>query len=163
MKPFLLFLITLLVVIACQPERNSQSSLAYFEPADSAGVQAGGVKMIPVKTPAGDFRVWTKRMGNNPRIKVLLLHGGPAMTHEYMECFESFFPKEGIEFYEYDQLGSYYSDQPKDTSLWHTARFVEEVEQVRKALILTRTTSISSEIRGEEFWPWNMRSSISKT
>ena len=48
---------------------------------------------------------------------ILLLHGGPAMTHEYMECFESFFPKEGFEFYEYDQLGSYYSDQPKDSSL----------------------------------------------
>jgi len=51
-----------------------------------------------------------------------------------MECFESFFPKEGFEFYEYDQLGSYYSDQPKDSSLWTTARFVEEVEQVRKAI-----------------------------
>jgi len=91
-----------------------------------------------VETPSGTFKVWTKRFGNNPDIKVLLLHGGPAMTHEYMECFESFFPKEGIEFYEYDQLGSYYSDQPKDTSLWHTARFVEEVEQVRKALGLTK-------------------------
>jgi proline iminopeptidase len=64
----------------------------------------------------------------------LLLHGGPAMTHEYMEVFESFFPKEGFEFIEYDQLGSYYSDQPKDSSLWTTERFVEEVEQVRTAL-----------------------------
>jgi proline iminopeptidase len=51
-----------------------------------------------------------------------------------MECFESFFPKEGFEFYEYDQLGSYYSDQPQDSSLWTTERFVEEVEQVRLAL-----------------------------
>jgi proline iminopeptidase len=51
-----------------------------------------------------------------------------------MECFESFFPKEGFEFYEYDQLGSYYSDQPKDSSLWTTERFVEEVEQVRQAI-----------------------------
>jgi proline iminopeptidase len=69
---------------------------------------------------------------------VLLLHGGPAMTHEYMECFESFFPKEGFEMIEYDQLGSYYSDQPKDSSLWTTERFVEEVEQVRKALGLIK-------------------------
>jgi proline iminopeptidase len=105
----------------------------YFNYADS-GVQSGGVKMIPVQTPVGKFNVWTKRFGNNPRIKILLLHGGPAMTHEYMECFESFFPKEGFEFYEYDQLGSYYSDQPKDSSLWTTERFVEEVEQVRKAI-----------------------------
>jgi proline iminopeptidase len=83
------------------------------------------------------YRVWTKRFGNAP-MKVLLLHGGPAATHEYMECFESFFPQAGIEFYEYDQLGSYYSDQPEDQSLWTTERFVEEVEQVRKALGLEK-------------------------
>lgn len=94
--------------------------------------------MIPIETPAGRFRVWTKRFGYNPSIKVLLLHGGPAMTHEYLECFESFFPNKGIEFYEYDQLGSYYSDQPKDSSLWTVDRFVDEVEQVRKALGLTK-------------------------
>jgi proline iminopeptidase len=105
----------------------------YFNYGES-GVQAAGVKMIPIQTPVGNFKVWTKRFGNNPQIKILLLHGGPAMTHEYMECFESFFPKEGFEFYEYDQLGSYYSDQPKDSALWTTARFVEEVEQVRKAI-----------------------------
>jgi proline iminopeptidase len=105
----------------------------YFNYGDT-GVRTAGIKMIPITTPAGNFKVWTKRFGNNPRIKVLLLHGGPAMTHEYMECFESFFPQEGFEFYEYDQLGSYYSDQPADSSLWTTARFVEEVEQVRKAI-----------------------------
>jgi proline iminopeptidase len=105
----------------------------YFNYGDS-GIQSAGVRMIPISTAVGNFKVWTKRFGNNPRIKILLLHGGPAMTHEYMECFESFFPKEGFEFYEYDQLGSYYSDQPKDSSLWTTERFVEEVEQVRKAI-----------------------------
>jgi len=105
----------------------------YFNYGDS-GVQSAGIKMIPVETPVGTFKVWTKRIGNNPRIKVLLLHGGPSATHEYMECFESFFPREGFEFYEYDQLGSYYSDQPTDSSLWTTGRFVEEVEQVRKAI-----------------------------
>jgi proline iminopeptidase len=96
----------------------------------------GGVKMIPIVTPKGTFNVWTKRVGNNPKIKVLLLHGGPGMTHEIYECFDGYFPQEGIEYYYYDQLGSYYSDQPDDLSLWDTARFVEEVEQVRKALNL---------------------------
>ena len=97
----------------------------------------GGIKMIPIETPKGTFNVWTKRIGNNPTIKVLLLHGGPGVTHEIYESFDGFFPQEGIEYYYYDQLGSYYSDQPKDLSLWETARFVEEVEQVRKALGLT--------------------------
>ncbi len=86
----------------------------YFNYGDS--VEAGGVKLIPVKTPVGNFQVWTKRFGSNPKIKILLLHGGPAMTHEYLECFETFFQRQGYEFYEYDQLGSYYSDQPKDST-----------------------------------------------
>lgn len=97
-------------------------------------VESAGVRMIPIQTPVGEFKVWTKRFGTNPKIKILLLHGGPAMTHEYMECFETFFQREAFEFYEYDQLGSYYSDQPKDSSLWTTARFVDEVEQVRTAI-----------------------------
>jgi proline iminopeptidase len=115
-----------------QAEKNT-----YFEATES-GVQTGGVKMIPVQTPAGTFKVWTKRFGNNPRMKLLLLHGGPGATHEYWECMESFLPKEGIEFIYYDQLGSAYSDQPQDTSLWDIHRFVEEVEQVRVALGLNK-------------------------
>ena len=94
--------------------------------------------MIPIKTPKGDFRVWTKRVGNNPRIKVLLLHGGPGATHEYFEAADSYFPGAGVEYYYYDQLGSAYSDQPKDTDLWDLSRFVDEVEQVRTALGLTK-------------------------
>jgi proline iminopeptidase len=93
-----------------------------------------GIRMVPIQTPKGNFNVWIKRFGNNPRIKVLLLHGGPAATHQYLEVFESFFPREGFEFYEYDQLGCGNSDKPEDTSLWVLDRFVEEVEQVRQAI-----------------------------
>jgi len=123
-----------LSLLSCN-ERNTKENntlTSYFHYSDS--IESGGVRLIPIQTPVGNFKVWTKRFGTNPKIKILLLHGGPAMTHEYMECFETFFQKEGFEFYEYDQLGSYYSDQPKDSSLWTTERFVEEVEQVRKAI-----------------------------
>lgn len=99
----------------------------------------GGIKMVPINTPSGEFKVWTKRVGNNPRMKVLLLHGGPGGTHEFFECFEGYLPQEGIEFIYYDQLGSFYSDQPSDTTLWTNERFVEEVEQVRQALGLDNT------------------------
>ena len=94
--------------------------------------------MIPIDTPAGTFRVWTKRVGNNPTTKLLLLHGGPAFSHEYLEAFDSFLPGAGIEYYYYDQLGSYYSDQPDNDDLWTIPRFVEEVEQVRNALGLDK-------------------------
>ncbi|WP_052571510.1 proline iminopeptidase-family hydrolase [Geothrix fermentans] len=97
------------------------------------------MKLIPIQTPKGTFKVWTKRFGNNPRIKLLLLHGGPGSTHEYFESLEGYLPAEGIEFIYYDQLGSAYSDQPKDRDLWTTERFVEEVEQVRRALGLDRS------------------------
>ena len=46
------------------------------------------------------------------------------------------FRKESIEYYYYDQLGSAYSGQPKDPSLWDLPRFLDEVEQVRTALRL---------------------------
>jgi proline iminopeptidase len=137
-----LILLLFCCITACRQSHQKTSSDAsvnvkeYFDYGDT-GVRMAGIKMIPIETPVGRFKVWTKRFGNNPRIKILLLHGGPAMTHEYMECFESYFPQEGFEFYEYDQLGSYYSDQPADSSLWTVARFVEEVEQVRKALGLS--------------------------
>lgn len=90
--------------------------------------------MIPIETERGRFRVWTKRVGNDPTKKLLLLHGGPAATHEYFEAFDSFLPAAGIEYYYYDQLGSYYSDQPDEPALWSLPRFVDEVEQVRNAL-----------------------------
>jgi len=127
--------------LACAPAiaADSVTPGSYFDSSGRDDVLAGGVKLITVQTPKGPFHVWTKRVGNNPRIKVLLLHGGPGMTHEYLEAFDSFLPRAGIEYYYYDQLGSAYSDQPDDPSLWELPRFVEEVEQVRKALKLDKS------------------------
>ncbi len=90
--------------------------------------------MIPVSTPGGEYRVWTKRVGTNPGLKVLLLHGGPGATSELYESFDTWFPRAGIEYYYYDQLGSFRSDQPDDPALWDLGRFVDEVDQVRQAL-----------------------------
>lgn len=139
MKKVFAILLILFTCISCENHSKEQSEKKCpentywsFEGRDDQAT--GGIKMIPIETPKGTFNVWTKRVGNNPSIKVLLLHGGPGVTHEIYESFDGFFPQEGIEYYYYDQLGSYYSDQPKDLSLWDTARFVEEVEQVRKAL-----------------------------
>jgi len=94
--------------------------------------------MIPIQTPKGNFKVWTKRFGNNPQLKVLLLNGGPGATHEYFECFENFLPAASVEFIYYDQLGCGNSDNPNDTSFWDLNRYVSEVEQVRTALGLNK-------------------------
>lgn len=118
---------------------SSPSLATYFDTTGRTDQYAGGVRMIPITTPKGTFNVWTKRVGNNPQIKLLLLHGGPGLSHEYFESADAYLPAGGVEYYYYDQLGSYNSDQPKDSSLWNTERFVEEVEQVRVALKLDST------------------------
>ncbi|MFT4679847.1 MAG: proline iminopeptidase [Flavobacteriales bacterium] len=129
-------LCALCLLNACTPPPSEKVILEedchYLDSQTDKAVQTGGVQMIALKE---GYKVWTKKYGNSP-MKVLVLHGGPAGTHEYLECFQSFFPQANIEFYEYDQLGSYYSDQPTDTALWTIDRFVEEVEQVRIALDL---------------------------
>ena len=138
-KNIAVFIIIFTQIFSCTQSNNTDSLKKYFANTDTAKVKTGGIQMVTIETPKGKFKVWTKRFGNNPTKKVLLLHGGPGGTHEFFESFESYLPQEGIEFIYYDQLGSANSDKPTDTSLWNTARFVEEVEQVRIALKLDST------------------------
>jgi len=130
----LLFLVPALVLLnACKNDNDKNKN----EISENVFTEAG-VRMIPIETPVGKFSVWTKKVGDNPSIKVLLLHGGPGGNYMAFAPFEEGFGIEGFEFYYYDQLGSYMSDKPTDSSLWTTERFVEEVEQVRKALGLNK-------------------------
>jgi len=119
-----------------QPDQSSTNTSSYFDYSGSNDQITGGINMIPIKTPKGTFKVFTKRMGNHPTMRVLLLHGGPGGTHEFFENFDGYLPQEQIEYIYYDQLDSYYSDQPNDSTLWTIEHKVEEVEQVRQALQL---------------------------
>ena len=98
---------------------------------DPQGIRVAGIRMIPVA--GGKHKVWTKRIGSGA-VKVLLLHGGPGASHDYLEAMESFLPEAGIEMYYYDQLGSGNSDAPDDPALWNLSRFVTEVEEVHRGL-----------------------------
>ena len=138
MRKLLLYIIPIFLFLGCKKNNADLVKENYLDYSTRDDQWTAGIKMIPIKTPKGEFKVWTKRIGNNPTIKVLLLHGGPGLTHELFESFEAYFPQESIEFIYYDQLGSYYSDQPKDKSLWTNERFLEEVEQVRIALGLNK-------------------------
>jgi proline iminopeptidase len=122
-----------------KPVPEEKSASGYFDNAGHSDAWAGGERMIPVHTSKGDFKVWVKRTGNNPKLKLLLLHGGPAAAHDYMIGMDSFLPAAGIEYYYYDQLGAGNSDHPDDgDDLWTIDRYVDEVEQVRTALGLTK-------------------------
>ncbi|HUC81033.1 MAG TPA: alpha/beta fold hydrolase [Flavisolibacter sp.] len=92
-----------------------------------------GVQMVAVHN--SQYNVFTQKIGNG-KINLLLLHGGPANGHEYFENFPAHLNKEGITVYYFDQLGSYYSDNPLDSTAFTPAAFVEHVEEVRKALKL---------------------------
>jgi proline iminopeptidase len=115
-----------------------RSLSSYLDCSGRDDALSGGARQVPVTTPVGTYRVWVKRIGNNPDLRVLLLHGGPGSTHEYLEACDTYLPAAGVEYYYYDQLGSGFSDQPDEPSLWELDRFVDEVEQVRRALGLDR-------------------------
>jgi proline iminopeptidase len=110
---------------------TDQVTVARPDGLNPPGIRTAGVKMVPVV--GGKYKVWTKKVGSGP-VKVLLLHGGPGFTHEYLEAMESFLPQAGIEMYYYDQLGCGNSDQPDDPALWTLPRYLEEVEEVRIGL-----------------------------
>jgi proline iminopeptidase len=97
-----LVLIMQLFIMSCTNKQktnitNDEKS-SYFDYSNSDDQNTGGIKMIPIETPKGTFNVYTKRMGNNPKILVLLLHGGPGATHEIFENFDGYLPNEEIEY-----------------------------------------------------------------
>lgn len=123
-----LFLIIGLLISVYNLEAQEAKDSTYY-----AKIAAPGTKMIPVYN--GKYKVFTQKIGSG-KIKLLLLHGGPENTHEYFENFPEHLKKLGVTVYYYDQLGSYFSDTPNDPTIWNIDRFVEEVEEVRKALNL---------------------------
>jgi hypothetical protein len=125
-------------------------------------VISGGVKLIPITTPKGTFKVWTKRIGNNPKIKVLLLHGGPGSPRG-IRGGRQLFPGAGVEYYYYDQLGSYYSDQPTDSSLWTCRGSWRGRTGAPGAQARQHQLSSCWGSRGAGCWRWSKRSSTSST
>ncbi len=82
-------------------------------------------------------RVWYRSEGAGERTPLLILHGGPGAASYYVEPLADAIA-EHRRTVVYDQLGCGRSDAPDDVSLWTIDRFVEEVDQVRRALGLER-------------------------
>jgi proline iminopeptidase len=82
-------------------------------------------------------RVWYQVTGaDRAGVPLLCLHGGPGMTHDYLEPLAELARDRPVVFY--DQLGCGRSDRPGDESLWTVSRFVAELAAVRDALGLDR-------------------------
>ncbi|MCP4473528.1 MAG: proline iminopeptidase-family hydrolase [Gammaproteobacteria bacterium] len=77
----------------------------------------------------------TYTVGEDSKEVLLLLHGGPGTPCNYLrDSHFPFYSDKGLKVVTFDQLGCGESSQATDPSLWHIERFVEEMEQVRKAL-----------------------------
>jgi proline iminopeptidase len=136
------FVFFIIISVASCTTRDAGPPVRDYFSMPESGIQDGGIRRIKIGTPKDSFFVWTKQVGNNPKLRVLLLSGGPGCSHEYFECFENFFPRNDIEFIYYDQLGCGFSDNPNDTAMWDLNRYVDELEQVRMALKLDSTNCV---------------------
>jgi proline iminopeptidase len=82
-------------------------------------------------------RIWYSVSGENrPAAPIIVLHGGPAASHYYMEPLRGLAAERPVILY--DQLGCGRSDRSKDRSLWTTEHYIEELDDIRKALGLER-------------------------
>jgi len=89
-------------------------------------------------------RVWYKKVAvdSGEGLPLLVLHGGPGATHDYLEPLEELANERPVFFY--DQLGGGNSDRPDDRSLWNAERFIAELATVRKFLGLERLFILGS-------------------
>ena len=79
--------------------------------------------------------IWYKIVGDGGGTPLLVLHGGPGGRSCGMIPGLSLLATDRPVIF-YDQLGSGNSDRPNDTTLWNTARFVDEIDALREALNL---------------------------
>jgi len=101
-----------LLVDSCQLNPNLKSGEGYIE-------VAGG-------------KVWYKIVGEGDKTPLLILHGGPGATCYYLEPLTALSKDRPVIFF--DQLGCGRSTLEMDTSQMNIEFYVDEVEQVKKAL-----------------------------
>ena len=83
----------------------------------------------------GQFHVWVKRVGNNPHLKLLLLHGGPgADARIFRGCSTVSCQRKGSNIIITISSAPVSATRPNDDDLWTLPRFVSEVDQVRQAI-----------------------------
>jgi proline iminopeptidase len=97
------------------------------------------LKITEGKIPFKGYHTWFKRVGESVsgKLPLLVLHGGPGATHNYLE---SLYPiaESGRELIYYDQLGCGNSPVDEGPDFYNINLWVEEVAVVRKALDLDK-------------------------
>jgi proline-specific peptidase len=93
--------------------------------------------LIPFK----GYQTWYRIVGEKEeagKLPLLVLHGGPGATHDYLESFDAM-AETGRRVIYYDQLGCGMSSiSESKPEMWTVDLYVEEIDVVRKALGLER-------------------------
>lgn len=92
--------------------------------------------LIPVRGGGVWYRLNGGRHFAAGRTPLVVIHGGPGMSHHYLLTLTDLAEDRPVILY--DQLDSGHSDRPNDESNWQVDRFVSEVDDVRAALGLHR-------------------------
>ncbi len=97
----------------------------------------------PVIPPEGEGRVavrggeiWYRVTGSGPGAPLLVVHGGPGFSHDYLLPLEALGRDRAVIFY--DQLDCGKSDKPGAPANWQVSRFVDEIRALSTSLGLNR-------------------------
>lgn len=105
----------------------SQPALAHQDPDMAGYIEVEGGKIW--------YRLnGIEHLGKRPAI--IVAHGGPGGTHRGNMPYVQFADQFPVILY--DQLGSGKSSRPEGTNHWKVARFIDEVDAIRKALNLDK-------------------------
>ena len=88
--------------------------------------------MLPVE----GGRIWYEVIGTGRGIPLIVLHGGPGGTDQYLSALQALGDDRPVVLY--DQLGSGRSDRISDTSLMHADRYARELDSLRRYLRFAR-------------------------
>ncbi|WP_317619044.1 proline iminopeptidase-family hydrolase [Bombilactobacillus folatiphilus] len=94
-----------------------------------------GSKIITLRN---GFHLFTRTVGSGP-IRLLCVHGGPGSNHEEFENYGEKLADVQVQVSMYDQLGSFYSDQPDfndpgNRKYLTIDYYLSELEEVRQQL-----------------------------
>lgn len=80
--------------------------------------------------------IFYRIVGDSNAVPLLVIHGGPGMTHDYLRDLDALADSGPVIYY--DQIGCGRSDRPRQPGLWTLATFAAEIDTVRRALGLDR-------------------------
>ncbi len=85
--------------------------------------------------PFKEYQTWYRIIGDiktSPLAPLVVAHGGPGCTHDYIDAFADLHEPSGRPIIHYDQIGSGHSTHlpHKDASFWQIPLFLEELDNL---------------------------------